>query len=177
MKWRRPYSGGPFQLLAGSFLVFGMVFFIWVAVLIFASSDPIGRKALALVGLVSFATVSVAFAWRVYRAGVLVSDEGLRVRGFVRTITVQWADVRAVRLAPLKLPGWVFWVQVPPGNQAIWIDRGDGPALQTAVNNQSAQFLGRRGEFERVFHTLQWELDERKGGGGRSHNEAPTPHR
>jgi hypothetical protein len=167
MKWRRPYSGGPYRLLAGSFLVFQIAFFIWVVVLIFAGSDRLGRKVGALVGVVLFATVSLTFMWRVFRVGVLVSEVGIRVRGSLRTVTVQWPDVDAIRMAPFKLPSLLFWMRFPPEFQAIWIDRRDGPSIQTALgtvvsDDKSAQFLGRRREVERAFRSLQRELGERK---------------
>lgn len=70
-----------------------------------------------------------------------VSEEGIQVRGFVRTVKVRWADVRHIRLATLNPPAWP-WVPVPSGNEAIWIDRSDGPSIETLVNTRARSSWG-----------------------------------
>jgi hypothetical protein len=41
-----------------------------------------------------------------------VGEEGIQVRGLVRSVTLRWPEVRDIHLAPLKLP-LLFWVPIP----------------------------------------------------------------
>ena len=115
--------------------------------------------------IVAFALVWESFLVRLFRIGIFVGEEGIQVRGLVRSVTLRWPEVRDIHLAPLKLP-LLFWVPIPPRNLTIWIDRFEGPAIQTWVNNQSAEFLGRRHAFEQAFRALEQELEKRKGNAG-----------
>jgi hypothetical protein len=110
----------------------------------------------------AFAAFWSALMWRVFRIGVYVGNGGVRVKGPIRTFTIPWAQVGGIRLAPLNAPSWLSWLPLAPGIDAIWIDRRDGPPIQTLLNNQSAEFLGRRGAFGRTVASLRSELDRRR---------------
>jgi hypothetical protein len=98
--------------------------------------------------------------------GIFISESGIRIRAFPRSVTLQWSEIRDIRVAPLKPPWWLFWIPIPPQNRGIWIDPFDGPPIQTWVNNQGADFLGRRRAFEQAVRALRQELDRRKGNTG-----------
>jgi len=165
MRWRRPYSAGPFHVLAGGLIAFGLAFFVLVLVLLALAPGAAGEKIAMATVITAFVLVWDSFLVRLFRIGIFVGEEGMQVRGLVRTVKLRWPEVRDIHLAPLKLP-LLFWVPIPPQNLTIWIDRLDGPPIQTWVNNQSAEFFGRRRAFEHAFRALEQELRRRKGNAG-----------
>lgn len=163
MKWRRPYSGGPFRFLLGCFIAFGFAFFTWALLILARTPEAVGQGLPMAVVIVTFAIVWESSLVWLFRLGIFISEEGIRVRRFPRSVTLDWPEVRDIRLAPLKLPSWLFWIPIPPQNRTIWIDRIEGPPIQTGVNNESAEFLGRSRAFERAVRVLREELETRKG--------------
>jgi hypothetical protein len=166
MKWRRLYSGGPFHLLVGCLIAFGVAFFTWTMLFLDRERGALGPKGGMAIAIVAFVIVWESFLVWLFRLGIFVGEEGIRVRRFARTVTLGWPEVRDIRLAPLKPPSWMFWIPIPLENQTIWIDRFDGPPIQTDVNNQSAEFLGRRRAFEQAVRVLRQELEKRRGNMG-----------
>jgi hypothetical protein len=86
-----------------------------------------------------------------FSTGVYVSTRGLRVRNFTSTRTLAWSEVDRIYLDGLRFPVIGSW---PTRASAIWIKPKVGSAIQTILNDQSAEFLGRR----RAFHnaTNNW---------------------
>jgi hypothetical protein len=127
----------------------------------------LGPKLGMAIAIVAFVIVWESFLVWLFRLGIFVGEEGIRVRRFARTVTLGWPEVRDIRLAPLKPPSWMVWIPtIGPENRSIWIDRFDGPPIQTGVNNQSAEFLGRRPAFEQAVRVLRQELEKWRGNAG-----------
>jgi hypothetical protein len=113
MRWRRPYSAGPLHVLAGGLIAFGLAFFVLVLVLLARASGAAGEKIAMATVITASVLVWESFAVRLCRIGIFVGEEGMQVRGLVRTVTLRWPEVRDIHLAPLKLP-LLFWVPIPP---------------------------------------------------------------
>jgi hypothetical protein len=95
-----------------------------------------------------------------FSTGVYVSTRGLRVRNFTSTRTLAWSEVDRIYLDGLRFPVIGSW---PTRASAIWIKPKVGSAIQAIVNDQSAEFLGRR----RAFHNAYEQLV-------RAHHQATT---
>lgn len=120
-------------------------------------SKPATGASEIVVALV-FGTLYLGFCWRVIRLGIYVGDQGLCYRGFVRRTVVPWNDVRGVKLAPLDTRLRAFAVVATPPGMAIWIDRVNGPPIQTWVNDRSLDFIGRSRAFQHAFNAIADEV-------------------
>ena len=95
-----------------------------------------------------------------FSAGVSVSTRGLRIRNISSSRALAWSEVDRIYLDDLRVPVIGRW---RTRARAIWIKPRDGPAIQTVLNDQSAEFLGRR----RAFHNAYEQLV-------RAHHQATT---
>lgn len=151
-QWRRPYRPGPFTILAGTFIVVGIGILAAVTGQILSNSRPAMTDRLpALVVVWLFMAAWLAFAWRLFSTGVYVSTRGLRIRNFTSTKTLAWPEVDRIYPDDLRIPIIESW---PTRAAAIWIKPKDGPAIQTILNDQSAEFLGRRRAFHNAYDQL-----------------------
>jgi hypothetical protein len=161
-RWRRPYGPGLFRIVAGTFVVFGLGFFALVTWRMFLSIDwETSSSPVAAAGIWLFMGGCLAFAWRLFAAGVYVSTRGLRIRNVTSTRTLTWSEVDSIYLDDLRYPG-VGRSHIRA--RAIWIKPKNASAVQTVLNDMSAEFLWRR----RAFHNAYERLVD-------AHHEASSP--
>ncbi|MFF0159527.1 hypothetical protein ACFYRY_18625 [Streptomyces sp. NPDC005263] len=157
-RWRRPYRPGPWRVGVAAMSLLLASYVLFAAVIIaLAGSVPEAGVVLGIAVLV------IAGALRLLRVGVWVSARGLRQVGFLRTRTVRWERVVAVRTVqqPVRWLGLPRTVQ----GQALTLvqrDRGaaDSPVLLTTHN---ADFLARHGAFDRAADAVEaWAAEHRR---------------
>lgn len=157
-RWRRPYRPGPWRVGAAALALLLASYVLFAAVII------------ALTGSVSEAGVIfgcsvlvIACALRLLRVGVWVSDRGLRHVSFVRTRTLPWERVVAVRTVqqPVRWLGLPRTVQ----GQALTVVRRDRPAESTPLlTTHGADFLARSEAFDRAADAVEaWAAENRHG--------------
>jgi PH (Pleckstrin Homology) domain-containing protein len=114
---------------AAAFAGIGVVLTVWFTTTLFTGT-VISRPG--AVGIVVFAALWTAGAWRMSRMGVWVSDSGVRVRTFLRTRTVAWPDVARFEIrAATQGQGGRYAADLRA--QAVWMVLKDGAAIQTPI--------------------------------------------
>jgi len=156
--------------LVGCLLLFGLAFILLAVISVSAQSESADRKVGALIVIVLFSALWAGFLTRLLTVGVFVSDDGMRIRLPLRTVTLRWSEVGGVYLAPVRLPRWLSWLwallkvrSLLSTSRAIWIERIPGGPSQTFLNEKSAEFLGRTAAFDRAFQSLKLEVERRRG--------------
>jgi hypothetical protein len=160
-KWQRPYPLCWWHYLVGVILAIGIATFIGVAAkgLSLVGTDP--AKAVEILSIdIAFCGSFFALAWRLLTMGIYVGSFGLRYRGPIRTRIVPWSELKGVRRGPLNVG---TSLTAPTGAVTIWIDRKQGDSIQTHVNNQGADYLGRRKAFDATFGAIARSVDEHLG--------------
>jgi len=131
----------------------------------------IGWEAVAL-GLLAWSTIeqfsisgggrhvlagAIAALWvigtsRIIDMGAYVGDEGLLIRGLVRTHRMRWQEIAHVRLhkASHKIGGW----QIESG-MTVLIERQDGSTVNTELWAQGVDFHSRPKVFRAAYHELR----------------------
>jgi hypothetical protein len=91
-------------------------------------------------------------AWRILQMGAYVSLDGLRIRGLLRSRTMQWQEVANVRLhkATHRLGPW----EIESG-MTVLIERRDGTTVNTELWAQGVDFHSRPTVFRAVYHELR----------------------
>ncbi|MEU5637925.1 PH domain-containing protein [Streptomyces rishiriensis] len=157
-RWRRPYRPGPWRVGAAALALLLASYVLFAAVII------------ALTGSVSEAgtvfgcsLVVIAAALRLLRVGVWVSDRGLRHVGFLRTRTLPWERILAVRT--VQQP--VRWLGLPRTVQgeALTLVRRERPAeAAPLLTTHGADFLARPEAFDRAADAVEaWASENRRG--------------
>ncbi|GAB2629954.1 membrane protein [Streptomyces capparidis] len=156
-QWVRPYRPGPCRvgvaalaLVAASFLLFGA--------LVTAMSGAVSAAGTIL----GCALALVAGTVRMLRVGIWVSDRGLRQVAPLRTVTLPWDRVAAVRTSqqPVRLLGLPRTVQ----GQAVLVTRSDGSVMTTLLTDHSADFLARPEAFDRAADAVEeWAVRAPRG--------------
>ncbi|MFF1549311.1 hypothetical protein [Streptomyces sp. NPDC058291] len=156
-RWRRPYRPGPWRVGAAALALLLASYVLFAAVII------------ALTGSVSEAgtvfgcsLVVIAAALRLLRVGVWVSDRGLRHVSFLRTRTLPWDRVLAVRT--VQQP--VRWLGLPRTVQgeALTVVRRERPAVAAPLlTTHGADFLARPEAFDRAADAVEaWASENRR---------------
>ncbi|MFG2577598.1 hypothetical protein [Streptomyces sp. NPDC048481] len=157
-RWRRPYRPGPWRVGAAALVLLLASYVLFAAVII------------ALTGSVSEAgtvfgcsLLVIAAALRLLRVGVWVSDRGLRHVSFLRTRTLPWERVLAVRT--VQQP--VRWLGLPRTVQgeALTVVRRDAPGeAAPLLTTHGADFLARPEAFDRAADSVEaWASENRRG--------------
>ncbi|MFI5825116.1 hypothetical protein ACIA8I_39565 [Streptomyces rishiriensis] len=157
-RWRRPYRPGPWRVGAAALALLLASYVLFAAVII------------ALTGSVSEAgtvfgcsLVVIAAALRLLRVGVWVSDRGLRHVSFLRTRTLPWERILAVRT--VQQP--VRWLGLPRTVQgeALTLVRRERPAeAAPLLTTHGADFLARPEAFDRAADAVEaWASENRRG--------------
>ncbi|MCQ9185082.1 hypothetical protein KMT30_39845 [Streptomyces sp. IBSBF 2953] len=157
-RWRRPYRPGPWRVGAAALALLLASYVLFASVII------------ALTGSVSEAgtvfgcsLVVIAAALRLLRVGVWVSDRGLRHVSFLRTRTLPWERVLAVRT--VQQP--VRWLGLPRTVQgeALTLVRRERPAdAVPLLTTHGADFLARAEAFDRAADAVEaWASENRRG--------------
>ncbi|MCX2967595.1 hypothetical protein WDH52_00025 [Streptomyces sp. TRM70308] len=160
-RWRRPYRPGPWRVGGAAVLLLLAAYLLISAVVIVLVGSLAGAAACLLT-----AAAVLALALRALRVGVWVSARGVRQVQLLRTVTLAWSEVGAVRTVqqPVRWLGLPRTVQ----GQAVLVERRQGPALRMLVTDRSADFLAKPGAFERAADVLEGWAHEHGG---------PHPHR
>ena len=87
-------------------MLFGLAFILLAVISVSAQSESADRKVGALIVIVLFSALWAGFLTRLLTVGVFVSDDGMRIRLPLRTVTLRWSEVGGVYLAPVRLPRW-----------------------------------------------------------------------
>lgn len=159
--WRRPYRPGPWRVAGGALLLLLASYMLFSAMIIaLAGAIPSG---LVCVGA---AAVVIVLALRLLRAGVWVSEHGLRHAGLLRTTTLRWREVGT--LSTVQRP--VKWLGMPrtvQGEALTLIRRGarGGAAgeARTLLTTHNADFLTRPEAFDRAADVIEsWAAECRR---------------
>ena len=151
--WARPYRPGPHRVAGAALL------------LMFASALLFATLFIALAGagttagiIVGVAALLIAWALRLLRVGIWVSDAGLRQVSLVRTRTVPWHRVASIRTSqqPVRYLGLPRTVQ----GQALLITLTGGETLPYLLTDHSPDFLAHAEAFDIAADTLEsWAAD------------------
>ena len=151
--WRRPYRPGPWRVAAAAFLLLLASFVLFSGMIIaFAGALPGAVVCLAV------AVVLIVCSLRLLRMGAWVSRHGVRRVGFLKTSTVPWNQISAVRTVqqPVRWLGLPRTVQ----GQALVVDRRRGEAVEPLITDNNADFLARPEAFDRAADTVEAWSDE-----------------
>ncbi|MDK1476962.1 PH domain-containing protein [Streptomyces sp. 549] len=154
-RWRRPYRPGPWRVAGAAVLLLLSAYLLISAVVIALAGTLAGAGA-----CVGLAAAVVAFALRLLRVGIWVSSHGLRQVNFLRTMTLPWSQVAAVRTVqqPVRWLGLPRTVQ----GQALEVRRAEGGTLRTLLTDHNADFLAKPEAFDRAADVLEaWAADHR----------------
>ncbi|MFI5684780.1 hypothetical protein [Streptomyces sp. NPDC051636] len=158
-RWRRPYRPGPWRVAVAALILMLASFVLFAAVLIALT----GSRSSAGVVL-GVALVIILGALRLLRMGVWVSGRGVRQVGFLRTRTVLWERVGAVRTVQQPVR-WLGLPRAVQGQALILVrrDRGaqDVPPLLTS---HGLDFLARATAFDRAADAVEaWAAEYQRG--------------
>ncbi|GGS25986.1 membrane protein [Streptomyces humidus] len=157
-RWRRPYRPGPWRVGAAALALLLASYVLFAAVIIALTGSV--SEAGAVFGC---SLVVIAAALRLLRVGVWVSDRGLRHVSFLRTRTLPWERVLAVRTAQQP----VRWLGLPRTVQgeALTLVRRERPAEATPLlTTHGADFLARPEAFDRAADAVEaWASENRRG--------------
>ncbi|MEV7088267.1 hypothetical protein AB0O07_20660 [Streptomyces sp. NPDC093085] len=153
--WRRPYRPGPWRVVASALLLL-LASFVLLAALITAIAAGMAGATFCLV----VAAVAIAVALRLLRVGAWVSRHGVRRVSLLRTTTLAWNQVTAVRTVqqPVRWLGLPRTVQ----GQALLVVRRQGEPL-VVLTDHNADFLSRTEAFDRAADTVEAWADEYRG--------------
>ena len=145
--WVRPYTPGNGRWLVIAWEAVALALLGWTSVDQFGLTGR-GIRVLAC----AIAALWVIGAWRILRMGAYVSTDGLRIRGLLRSRTMQWREVENVRLhkATHRLGPW----EIESG-MTVLIERRDGTTVNTELWAQGVDFHSRPKVFRAVYHELR----------------------
>jgi len=108
----------------------------------------LGIRILAAV----IAAVWVVGGWRILELGVYVGPGGLRIRGLLRSRTLDWSEIAHVRLHrhSHKIGGWEL-----QAGMTVLIERRDGTTVNTELWAQGVDFHSRPQAFRDVYRELR----------------------
>lgn len=145
--WVRPYTPGNGRWLVIAWEAVALALLGWTSVDQFGLTGR-GIRVLAC----AIAALWVIGAWRILQMGAYVSTDGLRIRGLLRSRTMQWREVENVRLhkATHRLGPW----EIESG-MTVLIERRDGTTVNTELWAQGVDFHSRPKVFRAVYHELR----------------------
>ncbi|WPO70991.1 MULTISPECIES: PH domain-containing protein [unclassified Streptomyces] len=154
-QWRRPYRPGPWRVGVAALSLLLASYILFAAVII-AFADRLAGAAICA----GLALLIVAGALRLLRVGTWVSARGVRRVGFLRTRTVPWAQVEAVRTAQQPVR-WLGLPRTVQGQALILVRRGAaGDGQQLLLTDRNADFLARHEAFNRAADSIEVWADE-----------------
>jgi hypothetical protein len=147
-RWRRPYRPGPWRV-GGAALVLLLASYVLFSSMIIGLAGSLPGAG----GCVAVAVLLIAFAVRMLRVGVRVSEHGLRQCGFFATTTVAWSEVAAVRTyqQPVR---WLGSPRIVQG-QALVVTVTGARRLGPVVTDRSADFLRRPEGFDAAADAIE----------------------
>ncbi|MEU4898653.1 PH domain-containing protein [Streptomyces sp. NPDC044780] len=147
-RWRRPYRPGPWRV-GGSAVALLLASYVLFSALIIALAGSLGAAGVCA----ALGALMIVAAVRLVRAGVEVSAQGLRRTGLLRSTTVRWQDIAAIRT--VQQP--VRWLGLPRTVQgeAVLLEPVRGGAPRTLFTSHDADFLGRVESFEAAADAIE----------------------
>ncbi|OPF71131.1 hypothetical protein VT50_0235205 [Streptomyces antioxidans] len=147
-RWRRPYRPGPWRV-GGAALLLLLASYVLFSAMIIALAGSLPAAGVC----VGVAVLMIVTAVRLVRSGVAVSALGLRRVGLLRSTTVRWQDVAAIRTAqqPVRWLGLPRTVQ----GQALLLQPVRGGAPNALITSHDADFLGQPESFERAADAIE----------------------
>jgi hypothetical protein len=145
-RWRR-VGGTPFQVVVsslftavGAVATLGLLFLLIRGIILGTLQSWPG-----VLFAVLFLAAWTAFAFRMSRVGVFVSDTGVRNRSMLRTQTIPWANVKRFETRPMTKGLGSSYAGMLRAH-AVWILLSDSSALQTSlVFRDKTSFLPAKG--------------------------------
>ncbi|MBO8189642.1 PH domain-containing protein [Streptomyces spirodelae] len=155
--WRRPYRPGPWRVGSGALLLLLSSYVLFSALIItLAGGLPSGAIC------AGFGVLLVVLAVRLLRCGVWVSSRGLRQVGLLRTATLRWSEVAAVRT--VQRP--VRWLGLPRTVQGqALVATVPSDSERALLTSHNPDFLSRPRAFDRAADVIEsWAAESRTGG-------------
>lgn len=142
-RWRRPYRPGPWRVAVAALSLL-IASYLLLSTLIIAMAGTPAEAGLCL----AVSVLVIAYALRLLRVGVWVSSHGMRQVSLLRTATLTWRNVTAVRIVqqPVRWLGLPRTVQ----GQALLVEPRGGRAAQVLLTDHNADFLSRPEAFDRA---------------------------
>ncbi|NBM17837.1 hypothetical protein [Streptomyces sp. GC420] len=148
--WRRPYRPGPWRVGGAAVLLLLASFVMLAATAIALTTEPSSA-----VTVMAGAAVVIVVALRLLRMGTWVSRHGLRRVGFLRTVTVPWAKVSAIRTVQQPVR-WLGLPRTVQGQALVLVTRGGGAELPgPLLTDHNADFLARSEAFDRAADSVE----------------------
>jgi hypothetical protein len=147
-RWRRPYRLGPWRVATAA-LTLLLAAYLLISAMIIAMAGPlVGANAIVLV-----AALTIAFALRLLRMGIWVSERGVRRVGLFSTRTLRWREV--ARVSTVQQP--VRWLGLPRTvqGQALLIEPHQGEPLRPLVTDHNADFLSHAQLFDQAADVIE----------------------
>lgn len=148
-RWRRPYRPGPWRVAGGALLLL-LTSYLLISALIIAMAGTLPGAALCA----GVAALVIAFALRLLRMGVWVSARGLRQVRLLRTVTLGWHEVGAVRTAQQPVR-WLALPRTVQGQALVVAPAGEGEPPRTLLTDRNADFLARPAAFDRAADVIE----------------------
>ncbi len=153
-QWRRPYRPGPWRVGAAALSLLLASYLLFAAVIVaFADSLTGGAICAALAAAV------IVGSLRLLRVGTWVSARGVRRVGFLRTRTVPWEQISAVRTAQQPVR-WMGLPRTVQGQALILVRRGEAADGQLLMTDRNADFLARHEAFNQAADSIEGWAEE-----------------
>jgi hypothetical protein len=143
----RPYRPGTGRWLVIGWEAVALGLLAWSTIEQFSVTGA-GRHVLAC----AIAALWVIGTARIIDMGAYVGDDGVLIRGLVRTRHMRWQEIAHVRLhrATHKIGGW----RIESG-MTVLIERRDGSTVNTELWAEGVDFHSRPTVFQAVYHELR----------------------
>ena len=112
------------MVVTGGLLGFSALFALSVTTALLTVAGGVHPLVLAVYG---FVALLLLIGWRVYRVGIYVSADALRIRHLLRTRTLRWSQIDQVTSRPALMLGR------PTVRHAIWVLPREGRPVETPV--------------------------------------------
>ncbi|MGR6319900.1 PH domain-containing protein [Micromonospora soli] len=123
-RWRRPHPITGELVYVAVVLPLGVAGSTWFLYQIFSDEWPPSPFVAWPIFLVC---AWLGGGWRMSRAGVFISDEGIRIRTIFRTRTLPWSSVARIDSWPTRASGF------PRQTEAIWVLTRDNKPIETPL--------------------------------------------
>jgi hypothetical protein len=145
--WVRPYTPGRGRWLVIAWEAAALGLLAWTTIQQFDLTGP-GVRIVAC----ALAAIWVVGTARILQMGAYVGQDGLLIRGLLRSRSMHWRDVAHVRLhqATYKVGRW----RIESG-MTVLIDCRDGSTVNTELWSQGIDFHSRPTVFRSVYHELR----------------------
>lgn len=111
--WRRPYPADAGMILAAVLVPVGLLGIGLVSVwLVRYTGRWSASPAIGFVALYGISAVLLVYSWRFCRVGLYVDERGLLVRYMTATRRLDWASVRRIETARIRLGGGELFLAV-----------------------------------------------------------------